>query len=72
MISALAPDRPVKRSTYALYQGERNEVSRMRHLGAVSHENASMIWRARHSPLVLGHRKPQQLPPSMAKNKKYK
>jgi hypothetical protein len=45
----------------------------MRYLGAVSHGNASVIDLVR-QPLrrwVLGHRKQQQLPPSMAKNKKY-
>jgi len=43
----------------------------MRYLGVVSHENASLISRARHLAFGLGHHKPQQLPPSMAKNKKY-
>src|SRR5258708_15575002 len=46
-------------------------LSRMRYFGALSHGNASVIWRANHSAVgFLGHRKPQQLPPAMAKNKK--
>jgi len=49
MIRAPARTDPIKRSTYPFCQGERNEVSRMRYLGAVSHENASLIWRASHS-----------------------
>src|SRR5262245_17369946 len=45
----------------------------MRYLGAVSHGNASVIWRANHSAVGLaGHRKPQQLPAFVAENKKCK
>ena len=93
MISALAPDRPMKRSAYPFCQDERNEVgrsrmpiarsralncspnalslSRMRYLGAVSHREC--FGDLARQPLrrrLWGHRKPQQLPPSMVKNNK--
>src|SRR5258708_16707892 len=42
----------------------------MRYFGAVSHGNASVIWRAPLGRRAAGHRKPQQLPTFVAENKK--
>ena len=45
-------------------------LSRTRYFGALSQGNASVIWRKPLCRWVSGHRNPQQLPPSMAENKK--
>ena len=72
MISALAPDRPDQAFNISALpgrakRGEPDEIFGRR----VPRECFVDLARQTLRRWVLGHHKPQQLPPSMAKNKKY-